>query len=75
MQLGFFFIFSLLVVVFGCALFIACFIRKELVIIFHNALWLVIFQVSFMLGVVPVFISWIYAEILEYKKSLAHSKL
>lgn len=32
-------------------------------------------QVSFMLGVVPVFISWIYAEILEYKKSLAHSKL
>uniref|UniRef100_A0A0D6R7P3 Cas1p 10 TM acyl transferase domain-containing protein n=1 Tax=Araucaria cunninghamii TaxID=56994 RepID=A0A0D6R7P3_ARACU len=32
-------------------------------------------QVSFFLGITPVFIAWIYAEILEYKKPLSPSKV
>ncbi|XP_058083967.1 protein REDUCED WALL ACETYLATION 3-like [Magnolia sinica] len=32
-------------------------------------------QVSFLLGIAPVFIAWIYSEILEYKKSSSHSKV
>ncbi|KAJ4976171.1 hypothetical protein NE237_001277 [Protea cynaroides] len=32
-------------------------------------------QVSFLLGIAPVFIAWIYSEILEYKKSSSPSKL
>ncbi|KAF3784980.1 REDUCED WALL ACETYLATION 1 protein [Nymphaea thermarum] len=32
-------------------------------------------QVSFFLGITPVFIAWIYAEILEYRKSSIHSKV
>ncbi|XP_017979427.1 PREDICTED: protein REDUCED WALL ACETYLATION 3 isoform X1 [Theobroma cacao] len=32
-------------------------------------------QVSFLLGVIPVFIAWIYSEFLEYKKSASHSKV
>ncbi|MBA0774921.1 hypothetical protein Gotri_010094, partial [Gossypium trilobum] len=31
-------------------------------------------QVSFLLGVIPVFIAWIYSEFLEYKKSASLSK-
>ncbi|KAH0851243.1 hypothetical protein HID58_094887, partial [Brassica napus] len=31
-------------------------------------------QVSFLLGVIPVFIAWIYSEFLEYKRSSLHSK-
>ncbi|CAN7020204.1 unnamed protein product, partial [Brassica oleracea var. botrytis] len=33
------------------------------------------FQVSFLLGVIPVFIAWIYSEFLEYKRSSLHSKV
>ncbi|XWS18604.1 hypothetical protein CRYUN_Cryun32bG0059000 [Craigia yunnanensis] len=32
-------------------------------------------QVSFLLGVIPVFIACIYSEFLEYKKSASHSKV
>ncbi|KAK8675646.1 hypothetical protein V6N13_033711 [Hibiscus sabdariffa] len=32
-------------------------------------------QVSFLLGVVPVFVAWIYSEFLEHKKSAVHSKV
>ncbi|KAL8214620.1 hypothetical protein R6Q57_004069 [Mikania cordata] len=32
-------------------------------------------QVSFLLGIVPIFVSWIYSEWLEYKKSSSPSKL
>ncbi|KAL4627466.1 hypothetical protein ACB092_05G167700 [Castanea dentata] len=32
-------------------------------------------QVSFLLGIIPIFISWIYAEFLEYKKSSHPSKV
>ncbi|XP_042494167.1 protein REDUCED WALL ACETYLATION 4-like [Macadamia integrifolia] len=32
-------------------------------------------QVSFLLGIAPVFIAWIYAEILEYKKSSSPPKV
>ena len=32
-------------------------------------------QVSFLLGLFPVLIAWIYSEILEYKKSLSHGKV
>ncbi|KAG2309015.1 hypothetical protein Bca52824_028763 [Brassica carinata] len=32
-------------------------------------------QVSFLLGVIPVFIAWIYSEFLEYKRSSMHSKV
>ncbi|XP_062180762.1 protein REDUCED WALL ACETYLATION 3-like isoform X1 [Phragmites australis] len=32
-------------------------------------------QVSFLLGLFPVLIVWIYSEILEYKKSLSHRKV
>ncbi|XVF87207.1 hypothetical protein PTKIN_Ptkin18bG0100400 [Pterospermum kingtungense] len=32
-------------------------------------------QVSFLLGVIPVFIAWIYSEFLEYKKFASHSKV
>ncbi|KAL0844278.1 hypothetical protein Bca101_017524 [Brassica carinata] len=32
-------------------------------------------RVSFLLGVVPVFIAWMYAEFLEYKRSSLHSKV
>ncbi|KAM7257947.1 hypothetical protein ACFE04_013688 [Oxalis oulophora] len=32
-------------------------------------------QVSFLLGVVPVFVAWIYSEFLDYKKSLSLSKV
>ncbi|KAL5731880.1 N-acetylneuraminate 7-O(or 9-O)-acetyltransferase [Ranunculus cassubicifolius] len=32
-------------------------------------------QVSFLLGVAPVFVAWIYSEILEYKKSSSPSKV
>ncbi|XP_039053851.1 protein REDUCED WALL ACETYLATION 3-like [Hibiscus syriacus] len=32
-------------------------------------------QVSFLLGVIPVFIAWMYSEFLEYKKSASHSKV
>ncbi|XP_057855106.2 protein REDUCED WALL ACETYLATION 3 isoform X2 [Cryptomeria japonica] len=32
-------------------------------------------QVSFLLGVIPVFVGWIYSEILEYKKFQSPSKL
>ncbi|ESQ39782.1 hypothetical protein EUTSA_v10000847mg [Eutrema salsugineum] len=31
-------------------------------------------QVSFLLGVIPIFIGWIYSELLEYRKSLAPLK-
>ncbi|WZZ60872.1 hypothetical protein YC2023_060979 [Brassica napus] len=32
-------------------------------------------RVSFLLGVIPVFIAWIYSEFLEYKRSSLHSKV
>ncbi|KAF2282828.1 hypothetical protein GH714_043119 [Hevea brasiliensis] len=32
-------------------------------------------QVSFMLGIIPVFIAWIYSEFLDYKKSSSFSKV
>ncbi|KAF9587845.1 hypothetical protein IFM89_006099 [Coptis chinensis] len=32
-------------------------------------------QVSFLLGVAPVFVAWIYSEILEYKRSSSPSKV
>ncbi|KAF3547594.1 hypothetical protein DY000_02001813 [Brassica cretica] len=32
-------------------------------------------QVSFLLGVIPVFIAWAYSEFLEYKRSSLHSKV
>ncbi|CAI9782129.1 unnamed protein product [Fraxinus pennsylvanica] len=32
-------------------------------------------QVSFLLGIIPVFIAWIYSECLEYKKSPSPSKV
>lgn len=32
-------------------------------------------QVSFLLGVIPVFIAWMYSEFLEYKRSSLHSKV
>ncbi|KAL8032312.1 hypothetical protein ABFX02_13G088000 [Erythranthe guttata] len=32
-------------------------------------------QVSFLLGVIPVIVAWIYSEWLEYKKSSSHSKV
>ncbi|KAJ9558156.1 hypothetical protein OSB04_012770 [Centaurea solstitialis] len=32
-------------------------------------------QVSFLLGIIPIFVSWIYSEWLEYKKTLSQSKL
>ncbi|XP_050287629.1 protein REDUCED WALL ACETYLATION 1-like [Quercus robur] len=32
-------------------------------------------QVSFLLGIIPIFVSWIYAEFLEYKKSSHPSKV
>lgn len=35
----------------------------------------VLFQVSFLLGIAPIFIAWIYSEILEYKKTSSHSKV
>ncbi|CAL5213776.1 unnamed protein product [Lathyrus oleraceus] len=31
-------------------------------------------QVSFLLGVIPVFVTWIYSEYLEYKKTLSPTK-
>ncbi|KAG7012524.1 Protein REDUCED WALL ACETYLATION 1 [Cucurbita argyrosperma subsp. argyrosperma] len=31
-------------------------------------------QISFLLGISPIFVSWIYAEFLEYRKSSAPSK-
>ncbi|KAF3546329.1 hypothetical protein DY000_02004891 [Brassica cretica] len=35
----------------------------------------IIIRVSFLLGVIPVFIAWIYSEFLEYKRSSLHSKV
>ncbi|PSR85068.1 Protein REDUCED WALL ACETYLATION like, partial [Actinidia chinensis var. chinensis] len=32
-------------------------------------------QVSFLLGIIPTFLAWIYSEILEYKKNTVSSKL
>ncbi|XP_031284562.1 protein REDUCED WALL ACETYLATION 3-like [Pistacia vera] len=32
-------------------------------------------QVSFLLGIIPVFVAWIYSEFLEYKKHSSHSKV
>ncbi|KAK1281157.1 hypothetical protein QJS04_geneDACA004613 [Acorus gramineus] len=32
-------------------------------------------QVSFFLGVIPVFVAWIYSEFLEYKKNISSSKI
>ncbi|GKU94237.1 hypothetical protein SLEP1_g7763 [Rubroshorea leprosula] len=32
-------------------------------------------QVSFLLGIIPIFIAWIYSEFLEYKKSASLSKV
>ncbi|GJZ14084.1 reduced wall acetylation 4-like protein [Tanacetum coccineum] len=32
-------------------------------------------QVSFLLGIIPIFVSWIYSEWLEYKRSSSPSKL
>nr|QOD95092.1 reduced wall acetylation 1 [Dendrobium officinale] len=32
-------------------------------------------QVSFMLGIIPIFISWLYSETLEYRKSFFPSKI
>lgn len=40
-------------------------------VVFFN---FVLFQVSFLLGIAPVFVAWIYSEILEYKTS-THSKV
>ncbi|KAK1557513.1 hypothetical protein Q3G72_026075 [Acer saccharum] len=31
--------------------------------------------VSFLLGIIPIFVAWIYSEFLEYKKSTSHSKV
>ncbi|KAJ0791447.1 putative cas1p 10 TM acyl transferase domain-containing protein [Helianthus annuus] len=36
---------------------------------------MIILQVSFLLGIIPIFVSWIYSEWLEYKKSSSPSKL
>ncbi|XP_057996382.1 protein REDUCED WALL ACETYLATION 3 isoform X2 [Hevea brasiliensis] len=36
---------------------------------------MVLQQVSFMLGIIPVFIAWIYSEFLDYKKSSSFSKV
>ncbi|GMH27466.1 hypothetical protein Nepgr_029309 [Nepenthes gracilis] len=32
-------------------------------------------QVSFLLGIIPVFVAWVYSEILEDKKTASHSKV
>ncbi|XP_021763951.1 protein REDUCED WALL ACETYLATION 3-like [Chenopodium quinoa] len=32
-------------------------------------------QVSFLLGFIPTLVAWVYSEILEYKRSSAHSKV
>ncbi|XP_074269720.1 protein REDUCED WALL ACETYLATION 3-like isoform X1 [Silene latifolia] len=32
-------------------------------------------QVSFLLGFIPTLVAWVYAEILEYKRSSSHSKV
>ncbi|XP_044462783.1 protein REDUCED WALL ACETYLATION 3-like [Mangifera indica] len=32
-------------------------------------------QVSFLLGIIPVFVAWIYSEFLEYKRHSSHSKV
>jgi hypothetical protein len=32
-------------------------------------------QVSFLLGLFPVLIAWIYSEVLEYRRSLSHGKM
>uniref|UniRef100_A0A7C9DUK3 Cas1p 10 TM acyl transferase domain-containing protein n=1 Tax=Opuntia streptacantha TaxID=393608 RepID=A0A7C9DUK3_OPUST len=32
-------------------------------------------QVSFLLGFIPIFVAWLYSEILEYRRSLSHSKV
>lgn len=32
-------------------------------------------QVSFLLGVIPVFVTWIYSEYLEYKKTSSPTKV
>ncbi|KAK9224029.1 hypothetical protein WN944_012478 [Citrus x changshan-huyou] len=32
-------------------------------------------QVSFLLGIIPVFVAWIYSEFLEYKKVSSHTKV
>lgn len=32
-------------------------------------------QVSFLLGFIPIFVAWVYSEILEYKRSSFHSKV
>jgi len=48
------------------------FLTRDLVwMTFHISLM----QVSFLLGVIPVFIAWIYSEFLEYKRSSLHSKV
>ncbi|KVI00825.1 Cas1p 10 TM acyl transferase domain-containing protein [Cynara cardunculus var. scolymus] len=36
---------------------------------------IIVLQVSFLLGIIPIFVSWIYSEWLEYKKSSSPSKL
>ncbi|KAL8466202.1 hypothetical protein ACS0TY_035349 [Phlomoides rotata] len=36
---------------------------------------LIMLQVSFLLGVIPVFVAWIYSEWLEYKRSSSTSKV
>ncbi|KAK6917224.1 Cas1p 10 TM acyl transferase domain [Dillenia turbinata] len=32
-------------------------------------------QVSFLLGIAPVFVAWIYSEFLDYKRTSSHSKV
>ncbi|KAJ1418672.1 hypothetical protein SESBI_15600 [Sesbania bispinosa] len=32
-------------------------------------------QVSFLLGIIPVIVAWIYSEILEYRKNSVPSKV
>ncbi|XP_059437941.1 protein REDUCED WALL ACETYLATION 3-like [Corylus avellana] len=32
-------------------------------------------QVSFLLGIIPIFVAWIYSEFLEYQRSSHHSKV
>lgn len=36
---------------------------------------IVMFQVSFLLGVIPIFVAWVYSEFLEYQKSPLLSKV
>lgn len=59
--------------VFVDLIFVLVLMRQFISLVISEVI-IVMFQVSFLLGVIPIFVAWVYSEFLEYQKSPPLSK-